>query len=69
MKTPKEYAIELVSNFYRFQPLLSKKEAKFFATITVNKIIESNPLRPINTEFGDAIYYYQEVLKEIQLIN
>lgn len=67
-QSPKEYAIELVNKFYKYQPLLSKNEAKIFAMITVNEIIEEVRDYCDTNHHQNRINYYQAVLKEIQNI-
>ncbi len=63
MQTPKEKAIKLVKIFNVEDHHLKTKDAILCAKIHINLILESEILKPSNTQ---AIYYYQEVLKEIE---
>ena len=82
--TPKEEAIQLVEKFYDKQlSILNKNNtqamldveyeiAKECAIICVNRIIESQPLRPVTCPVGsigenkeNSIKYYQQVFQEI----
>lgn len=66
--TSKDKAIELYQKYYEFQPLLSKKEAKYFALICVNNIIAANPhSNPLNnSEPTSMMLYWFDVKKEIE---
>ena len=82
-QSPKEYAGQIFDIYLESMPInaaMSIDEevvcAKLFATIAVKAIIDSCPFKDVGTKF-DSIStrlefienYYQEVLKEIQLIN
>ena len=83
--TPKEEAIQLVEKFMLYSSdeydehwsdeILKEnrlKNAKECAIICVNRIIESQPLRPVTCPVGsigenkeNSIKYYQQVFQEI----
>jgi len=62
--TPKQKADELVNKYYAYQPLLSKKEAKIFALICCNEVIEQNDIWILKTGKGNN-NYWEEVKTEI----
>lgn len=80
-QSPKEYAFELVEKYCnniedRTQTfLLSTFSAKQCVLIAINEIIKSRPSLPITDgaclieDIELSTIYYQEVLKEIELIN
>ena len=68
MQTPKEKAYEIYKKFYNvdgqdFHNTMSSKIAKQCAKLHISLILENEILKPSNN-----IEYYQEVLKEINII-
>ena len=82
--TAKEKANQLLDNYWlmeKINPSLSKEQAKQFALIAVDEIINSSPLEPNFADWDDcggedryfydaqkthALHFWQEVKKEIE---